>query len=75
MKDNYDEYCASPDFERLTDKVLPWMWKIIGILLLLLTARHAVSFFRGYGLCQLNQPDLSKNAIAPNTDASIAENR
>ena len=47
MNDNYDEYrfCADPDFERLTDKILPWMWKIIGILLLLLTARHAVSFF------------------------------
>ena len=47
MKDSYNEYrfCADPDFERMTDKILPWMWKIIGILLLLLTARHAVSFF------------------------------
>ena len=45
MKDNYDEYCADPEFERMTDKILPWMWKIISSLLLLLTARHAVSFF------------------------------
>lgn len=28
MKDSYDEYrfCADPDFERMTDKILPWMW-------------------------------------------------
>ena len=45
MRDNYDEYSADPEFERFTDMILPWMWKIIGFLLLLLTARHAVSFF------------------------------
>ena len=28
MNDNYDEYCASPEFERLTDKILPWMWRV-----------------------------------------------
>lgn len=45
MKDNYDEYCADPEFERMTDKILPWLWRVIAVLLLLLTARHAVSFF------------------------------
>lgn len=45
MNDNYDEYCASPEFERLTDKILPWMWRIIVVNGLLLIARHAVSFF------------------------------
>lgn len=45
MKDNYDEYCADPEFERMTDKILPWMWRVIFSLLALMMARHAVSFF------------------------------
>ena len=45
MKDNYDEYCADAEFERMTDKILPWMWRVIAVLGVLLFARHAVSFF------------------------------
>ena len=45
MKDNYDEYCADPEFEHMTDKILPWVWRVIAVLGMLLFARHAVSFF------------------------------
>ena len=44
MNDNYDEYCASPEFERLTDKILPWMWRAGAAVFIAFIGVKALSF-------------------------------
>ena len=44
MNDNYDEYCASPEFERLTYKILPWMWRVGAALFIAFIGVKALSF-------------------------------
>lgn len=46
MKDSYDEYrfCADPDFERFTDKVLPWMWRVGAAVFIAFIGVKALSF-------------------------------
>ena len=44
MKDNYDEYCADPEFERMTDKILPWMWRVGAAVFIAFIGVKALSF-------------------------------